>query len=344
MLFLVACLPSAGVGSVRQMAITLTGGEFCTPSAIMVRRTLEHPALTVSSRPDHCSTWPGVLEGVEAISGQMLLSGHRVPIVFYANDAALQRPDEVRRIIVRVVGGPGIPVGPSGPEAAYLGRSTIPTIMVSVGYMGTSHNSLYPNENYSSAVSQVAQLADALCSLHTDSNILLIAESFGAAIAPEAFRQQTRCGNRIGLFFVVPLVEPVDSAVQHTINNNDGGADRARMIRVLSDSRDSTYEVISVFGRDILMLFMPPPERNMDLEARIVGIRPAAMRFVFGSADTITNPNAAVAFAARHGDRALVIEGMGHYPSAQHLPQIASAVDASFRDLALTMTGVNRSN
>jgi alpha-beta hydrolase superfamily lysophospholipase len=275
------------------------------------------------------------MDGVDAISGQVNLSDGRRPILFYANDAALRVHNPIERVIIRVVGGPAIHIGPYGFEDAYLGQSSVPTIMVALGYSGTADRSLYPDENFTTASREVAEFSDRVCDLLPRATLLLIGESLGGVVAVSADQKMSRCGERRRTLLISPLVDSVSNHSKYILTTKIGRQDWATPIPLRTVHHDGDREFLdasNVASGALFDSFFAYSEKHVSLMDRLSGSvdRTKNTYFMFGGRDQIIRPQGVSELARMYSKRTKVIEGMGHISEDRYKNQIAKYVDSIF--------------
>jgi pimeloyl-ACP methyl ester carboxylesterase len=335
-LMLAACgQPSAQ--ELRQFAIDKTGGQFCTPGNAIAVATVDRSDMSVafvgSKRPS-CTAWVGGLTGAAAIAGQISLRSSSKPVVLYANDAALNRSNPVKRVIIRIIGGPGLRIGPKGSEADYIGRSSIPTMMVTLGYSGTGHYSRYPDENFRPAIEEFIQLAELLCSKIPNARFLVIGESLGGPIAVEAIRGTKTCRSKLDALLISPMiVSPRDQLILAEKNFYELTHNKKAVVvgNVNSVGRTETW-FAKLSLADSMPTFFSKAEQRVSLYDRLgqAGIEINRFHMLVGDKDRVTGIEENARFAATFRDRTTVIKGMGHGPNPETGQAVAAAVDAAF--------------
>jgi surfactin synthase thioesterase subunit len=330
-----SCTTSPSVSDFRSFSISVTGGEFCLPDKILPTFTFKMLTMDVSADPDICTAWIGIMYGTTAISGQVNLATGRRPFVFYANNASLKDGSKIERVIVKIVGGPGVPAGPYGHEAAYLGYSSVPTMMVSLGYTGTIHNSFYPNENFTPATTELIELTTKLCKKHPDAELLLIGESLGGALATSIDPKLTECPLNRKTLLISPMVDSATESLNYILRNEEGkkkaeGKVFLHIIDTCKDCEEKTTDMVT--SRNIIATFFPENERNKSLSQRLESESGRAYNthFIFGSNDTVINPKTVSQITDNYKTRSTMIDGMGHVSGKQYEKQIADIIETIF--------------
>jgi hypothetical protein len=326
------CDPKADIEALRAAAVAATGGRFCDKGHIWPERDFNHSAVRVSADPDNCSAWLTSYPGVKAISGQIVLAGRRMPFLFYANRSALTNGAIPERIIVKIVGGPGIPIGPSEHDAVYLGHSDKPTIMISPAYSGTAHGSHYPHENFTAATNEIASLTEFLCRRFPNAQVLTIGESLGGPIAVSADEKTKGCPNPRNLLLISPMVSSPTDQLRHfsALNVNGIKINDKKSIRLI----DKSLIAISIPSLDVFQTFFPKSDLNIFLSDRLHFRSSHNLRtsIILGSVDDVISPDGIPKLQADKSIDLKVINGMGHIYDRKYEFQIANIVDSLFEE------------
>jgi pimeloyl-ACP methyl ester carboxylesterase len=325
------------VGEIREFAIAKTGGQFCTPKNATAQKSLDRSDMLIGligGQSPLCTAWLGAMEGVSAIAGQVELKSGFKPVVVYANDPALNTPNTVQRVIIRIVGGPGLRIGPKSGDADYLGRSSISTMMVTLGYSGTGHYSRYPEQNFQPAIDEFVQLTEFLCTKMPNAKFLIIGESLGAPIAIEATRRISICRNRLNSLLFSPMIRsPSEQLIYaekyfYTLTHNK----KTIVVGVLNKAGRVETRFAQLSLAESLPKFFAKPDQHVSLYDRLKlgGIEINRIHMLVGDKDSVTGIEENARFAATFRDRTTVIKGMGHGPGPEHGREVAEAVDAAF--------------
>ncbi len=329
-----SCSQQNSVAFSQNFATRLTSGEFCSNSDVVVRLDTLLPALYVSAHPLVCSFWPRSIPGVTIISGRARLAGYDAPIIVYFKSTglfdALKSP---KRIFVRVAGGPGLPIGPFGFERSYMNGFGRDDVMVAVGYAGTSYGSLYPSENFTKAVDQVAELINRLQARSPDAEIYLIGESLGGPIAIESVAKLDS-GIKPRIVLVSPMIDSLYDQLKHIRSNIDQTTFQESKfpIKVFSQNLSLKHIVTqkSVNSELLLSNFFPVSERDVSILTRLQASRIGRDRLLVfvGDKDRSINRSGVNELAKLYAERVISVRGMGHGISDSGATQIEREIAA----------------
>lgn len=329
-----SCKDGQATSRVREVAKSVTAGDFCQVEKITTVDREFDPAKSsfmnawVSANPDACTTWPNQIANVEILSGQVDIANSRIPLLFYANQAVFEKHRSVERIIIRTVGGPASAIGPYGFESAYISNPSVPTVMIALGYSGTSHNSNYPEENFNAAVDQISKYVTMLCHRTPNASVLMIGESLGGPITVSAAQKVSGCDGRLRELLVSPMVDSPSDQIKYTDLSHSTNQRSGKKFAIIKGNPTVAP------ARELFATFFPEDQKSWSLDYRIGRGKPPQDRiwFIFGSDDPILNEETVLQLARKHRDRTTVLNGMRHVSDPGFEDDIAAVVESIFSE------------
>jgi predicted alpha/beta hydrolase family esterase len=267
---------------------------------------------------------------VTVFSGSVTVDKSKLPIVgFYdSRDLASSVP---RRIVVEVIGGPGMDISPGLNDYLPLLLVERGVFVVRIGYTGTRHGSSFPDPDLDNAASQVRSYANKIRHLHPQGKVVLLGDSLGGMISAKAAGDLPSAALD-GLALVLPLVFSGDEATQNfkdmfsARNEHPHASNPIRLIRSPHDPW-SAGRVVTVPSVDLFSGFFPDAGRHRSLETYLAETKGLKKILAFGENDDRTG-NAGVASIRRNVSDVEVIklERNGHILERRVAQQIADSM------------------
>lgn len=283
-----ASLPTGSLGP----ALTLLGLNPCDYSKSYANGEPSGAIAMVGNPEVDCATWRlSEATDVTVFSGSVTVNESRLPIVAFYDSRDLVHSIP-RRIVVEVIGGPGMDISPGLNDYLPLLLVERGVLVVRVGYTGTRHGSSFPGPDLENAAYQVRSYVSKLRQLHPQGKIVLLGDSLGGMISAKA-AGDLPSATLDGLALILPLVFSADDAAQNFNDIFSARNEKPRVsepIRIIKSPQNPwpAGRVATVPGIDLFRSFFPQAARHRNLEsylAKTVGVK---KMLAFGDIDERT--------------------------------------------------------
>jgi len=256
-------------------------------------------AIAMVGNPEvDCATWRlSEATDVTVFSGSVTVNESKLPIVAFYDSRDLV-PSISRRIVVEVVGGPGMDISPGLNDYLPLLLVERGVLVVRIGYTGTRHGSSFPSPDFDDAASQVRSYVSKVRKLHPQGKVVLLGDSLGGMISAKA-AGDLPSATLDGLALILPLVFSANDATQNfkdmfsARNQKPRASEPIRMIKSPHNPW-SAGRVATVPGIDLFSGFFPKAARHRNLESYLAKTNGLKKLLAFGEIDGRTG-NAGVA-------------------------------------------------